>query len=197
MKRIAAASPLAAARAQRGRFRTVTNQSGRQQAPLAVQRSDGVDQRVDALHRPEFADEHDVARVRRRDDRCEFATADAVVHDAHQPARRADLAAKDVGAVGALEQIKIAAGHQRAFHQQIRLARKLRVIEQQAAAVRRIGAHDRPADESETRGGAAFGAVPMHHVGVDLPQTPADMRDGAEIARTELPRDRHAGDAQR
>ena len=32
------------------------------------------------------------------------ARADAVVDDAHEPARRADLAAEHVGAIGALEQ---------------------------------------------------------------------------------------------
>ena len=53
---------------------------------------DRVEQHVDALEHAQFADEHDVGRVGLRRDLGEFLRRHAVVHHAHERARRADLA---------------------------------------------------------------------------------------------------------
>ncbi len=76
-----------------------------------------------------------------RRDRLEFLARHAVVDDAHEPARRADLAAENLRAVGALEQEQIAAQHQQPLGRQIEFSGQGVVAEQQAAAMRRIGAH--------------------------------------------------------
>ena len=101
-------------------------------------------------------------------DRREFGARHAVVHDAHQAFRIADLAAEDFLAVGAFEQEQVAAQHQQALGRQIELPGQRVVAEQQAAAVRRIGAHGAVAAEGKPRIGAALGAVAVHDVGLGL-----------------------------
>jgi len=71
------------------------------------------------------------------------------------------------------------------------------VIEQQAAAVRRIGAHQRPAGEGEARIGAALGAVSIHDVGRRPPPPRADIYGGGQIGRADPVRHRRHRDAER
>ena len=92
-----------------------------------------------------------------------------------RPFGSADFAFEHLGAKGAFEQIQVAAPHQKALGGQIKFAGKRVVAEQQAAAMRRIGAHRAPVAERQPRIGAAFGAVPVHHVGFGLRDPAHDM----------------------
>ena len=168
---------------QRGPVRTVADQRRGDGASGRAQTRDGVEQDVDALDRPQLAHEHQVGRVGCARDRLEFVVRHAVMDDAHQAARAADLAAENVGAVGAFEQEQVAAQHQQAFGRQIEFSGQGVVAEQQAAAMRRIGAHRALGSEREPGIGAAFGAVPVHHVGLGLRGPAHDMGEDDEVAR--------------
>ena len=77
--------------------------------PLAREQRERIEQHVDALEHAQFADEHDVGRVGLRRDLGELLRRHAIVHDAHQRARRADLGGEHIAAVAALEQEQLGA----------------------------------------------------------------------------------------
>ena len=155
-----------------------------------MERGNGIDEDIDTLHRSELADEDDVGRVRGQRDGAEFRWADAVVDHTHGRMRRADLVAEDPRAERTLEQIEVAARHQQALQGEISLAGECRVIEQQAAAVRRISAHDRRTRECKARIGAALGAMAMHDLRSRRAHAASDMHQSGKVARAELARHR-------
>ena len=67
-----------------------------------MQKRDRVQQRVDALDRAQFADEHQIGGVRRRRHRFELGLADAVRDDAHQPQGGVRISARNTSALNAL-----------------------------------------------------------------------------------------------
>ncbi len=100
--------------------------------------------------------------VRLRRDLCELLGGDAVVHDADQGARRADLGDERVPAVPALEQEQLGAAHQHLFERQVDEADRRRATVMQAAAMRRVDADELAA--REPRIGATLGAVAVQDV---------------------------------
>ena len=170
-----------------GGQRSAADQRGGDLAAWPMQQRDGVDQSVDAFDRTQFAEKDQIGGVGRERDRLELRRADAIVHDPHQAGRLADLGVEDVGAVGAFKQIEIAARHQQAFEPEIDLAGQVAVVEQQAAAMRRIGPHRRLAGKGKPGEGAAFGAVAVHDVGLGRANAARDMVAGGKIGRTERP----------
>ena len=74
-------------------------------------------------------------------DRLEFGLRHAIMNDAHEAVRLADLLAENLAAIGALEQEQRPAHQQDALEREIHAARPIAVTEQQAAAMWRIGAH--------------------------------------------------------
>ena len=118
------------------------------------------------------------------------------MHDAHEAARCPDLATENLGAVGAFEQEKIATQHQKLFGRKVEFSSHGVVAEQQAAAVRRIGADRAAGVERHARIGAAFGAVAVHHVRAGLRDSAHHMchRDG--IARSDVAAHGNAGHAE-
>ena len=129
--------------------------------------------------------------------RLEFRARDAVVDDAHEPARLADLAAEHVGAKGAFEQKQVAAQHQEPLGGQIKFAGERVVAEEQAAAMRRIGAHGARAADQQPGIGAALGAVPVHDVGICLSGPAHHMGKREQIARIGLAAHGDAAQAER
>ena len=108
----------------------------------AIQARNRVDQDIDSFDR-ELAQEFEIGRIGRERDRREFSRGDAVMNDAYQTAGPANLVVKDPGAIGALEQIEVAARHQHTLEREVGLARPAGVIEQKTSAIRRIGAQKR------------------------------------------------------
>ena len=117
--------------------------------------------------------------------------------DTHQAARAADFAAESVGAIGTFEQEQVAAQHQQALGRQIKFSGEGLVTEQQAAAMRRVGAHGAFGSERKAGIGAAFGAVPVHHVGPGLRGAAHDMGEHEQVAGIGVAAHRDAGEAKR
>src|SRR5207245_11359277 len=101
-------------------------------------------------------------------DRLKFVIGDTIVHDPHEIWWLADLGLEHVAAIGALEQEKISAAHERTFRVEIDEARRRAPMEMQAAAVRRVDADDLSArgggGDAEARIGAALGAMSMNDI---------------------------------
>ncbi len=110
-----------------------------------------------------------------------------------RPFGATNFAFEHLGAKGAFEQIQVAAPHQKALGGQIKFAGQRVVAEQQAAAMRGIGAHRARVAEGQPRIGAAFGAVPVHHVGFGIRDPAHDMAKRWHIARSGLAAHRICG----
>ena len=117
--------------------------------------------------------------------------------DAHKTGWLPDLGAENVGAVSALKQKQVAAQHQQTLGRQIDFSRQRVVREQQAAAVRCVGAHKTFGTEGKPRVGAALCAMAMHHVGVDLFDPAYHSREREKIGGAGVPPHRNAGQAER
>ena len=87
--------------------------------PLCAQKRERIEQHVDALEHPQFADEHDIGGVRFRRYRRQLRLGDAIVHDLHDASRHADALLESIAAVGALEQEQFRARHQHALERQV------------------------------------------------------------------------------
>ena len=147
-----------------------------------------LDQHVDRLDRPQLADADDVGGVGLDRDRLEFGLADAVAHDAHHGARRADLGAEQVGDVAAFEQEEIGAPVQDPLDGAIKAAADGAGTIDQRAAVGRIGA-DRMAEiRHQARQRRALGAVAVQDVGLKRRNPARDAVQRVNVARIELAR---------
>ncbi len=133
-------------------------------APVAREPCDRLDQHVDALELPQFADEDEIGRVRRGLDRKELGVGDAVVHDAHQasgPACRPWR--RTCRGRSALEQEQSVRRISSVLGRQVDQADRRAPAIVQAAAVGGVDA-DRARRSRQPRVGAALGAVAVQHV---------------------------------
>src|SRR5262249_13175492 len=141
------------------------------------------DQHINALEQAQLADKEQVGCALAHHDRLKFVVGDAIVHDPHEAwwdvwreigwlaDLVADLGLEQVAAIGALEQEKISAAHERTFGIEINKTCWRAPAEMQAAAVRRVDADclslGGGGGDAQARIGAAFGAMPVNHVGTD------------------------------
>ena len=97
--------------------------------------------------------------------RHEFGIGDAIVHDAHQRARFADLGGEGVAAVlRSRTETGRCAARSSAFGGQVEKSCRRGPAIVQAAAMRRVDAHGACSRVRKPRIGATFGAVAMHDV---------------------------------
>ena len=94
----------------------------------------------------------------------ELVLGDAVVHDAHQCRRAADLGAEQAGDIVALEQKQIGAPLQEPFQRAIEAAADRAGTIDQRAAMRRVDADCAGRGRRKSRQRRALGAVAVKHV---------------------------------
>ena len=148
-------------------------------------------QHVDALEVPQLADEQEVGRARSGLGLRELLGCQAVRDDARCAGRRADLGRIARGCIAALEHDRIGVARELPLEAHVDASRRGRGVIVQAAAVRRVAAHDRLAGAlhgagNEARVGAALGAVAVDDVEVELERPLRDGAQGGDVAQAEL-----------
>src|SRR5579864_9026160 len=139
-----------------------------------------------------FADADDVGGIGFGRNRLEFRLADAVAHDAHHGAGRADLGAEQVGDVAAFEQEEVGTPVQDPLDGAIKSAADGAGTIDQRAAMGRVDA-DRVAEiRHQARQRRALGAVAVEDVGLERRNAARDAMQRIDVERIELARN---GDA--
>ena len=184
-------------RSQRIALGPVANQCNCHVPPVAVEFCYCVNQNIDAFDGPELTHEDKVGCIGPCINWRKLLFRHAVVDDAHETLRLADLAAEYFGAVSALKKEEVAAQHQQLFSGEIEFAGERVVSEQKTATVRRIGADRTRGIECQARIGAAFCAVAVHHVRACSGNSPHDVAEYGRVARAEVPAHRNPRQAQR
>ena len=110
MKRTWSATPSRSRlRLERRAFRPFTGDGGAHAAAGSLEQRQRLDEDVDRLHRPQFADADDVRGIGTKRNRRELGIADAVADDAHHRGRPAHLRAEQAGGIAAFKEEKVGA----------------------------------------------------------------------------------------